>query len=363
MAYQETLATAPSYAVLAGIGMFAVVYLAGITSVSGGILAGVLGAGGIVFTLSAKYLHGGDYYPVISGILLVLIVVGYPEGITGRLHRLLSRIRPGERRATGPAWTSEPKVPARRVNGDPLFSTIGLRVRYGGIVAVNDVTLQVRRGEIVGLIGPNGAGKTTLIDAITGFADAEGTVRLGDIPVQSLRPHHRSRLGLGRSFQGLELYDDLTVRENVEVGSSAASRFPAARRSETAVLTSVLGLLELAPVADRAVATLSQGQRQLVSVARALAGAPAIALLDEPAAGLDTSESRWLGERLRSVRDAGVAILLVDHDMELVLDVCDRIIVLDLGTVIAEGTPQEIRDDPAVVRAYLGTPHAVTGGM
>ncbi|WP_330254106.1 branched-chain amino acid ABC transporter permease/ATP-binding protein [Nocardia sp. NBC_00565] len=367
MAYQETLATSQSYSVFAGIGLFAVVYVAGITSVSGGILAGALGPGAIVFTLSAQYLHLGPYYVTISGILLVLIVIRYPEGIAGQFHRLLDRMRKPSGAVVPPADLVKPVsgqvAPAGQL-GDLLFSATGLNVNYGSIVAVDDVSIRVRQGEILGLIGPNGAGKTTLIDAISGFTKAEGNVVLGDVRLDSMRPHHRSRLGLGRSFQGVELYDDLTVRENVEVGRGAARHRPAAARrgTDADALASLFGLLELDSVAERPVGTLSQGQRQLVSVARVLAGAPTLALLDEPAAGLDTGESLWLGERLRSVRDTGVAIMMVDHDMELVLQVCDRIIVLDLGAVIADGTPDEIRNDPRVVRAYLGTPHVSSKG-
>jgi ABC-type branched-subunit amino acid transport system ATPase component len=212
------------------------------------------------------------------------------------------------------------------------------------VAAVSDVSFEVFEGEIVGLIGPNGAGKTTLIDAVSGFAESVGTVTLGGHSLDGVSPHLRSRRGLGRTFQDVELYDDLSVKENVTVGARGDS------------VEAVLQRLGLRGVADVTVASLSQGQRQLVSVARVLAGNPSVALLDEPAAGLDSTESRWLGARLRAVRDTGVTMLLVDHDMELVLSVCDRIIVLDLGKVIASGTPDVIRADQEVIRAYLGVP-------
>jgi ABC-type branched-subunit amino acid transport system ATPase component len=246
----------------------------------------------------------------------------------------------------------------------------GAGVRYGNVVAVDDVSFDVRGGEIVGLIGPNGAGKTTLIDAVSGFATATGGFALGGRQLRTLKPHMRSRNGLGRTFQGIELYDDLTVRENVEVGTTAA-RYAAKARQSTARhngnerevpsrtdIDLFLNILHLQEVADAPVKELSVGQRQLVSVARALAGRPRVVLLDEPAAGLDSTESRWLGERLRGIRDAGITIVMVDHDMNLVLDVCDRIVVLDLGRVIAAGTPQEIQRNPDVTKAYLGTTHA-----
>ena len=212
-------------------------------------------------------------------------------------------------------------------------------------------------GEIVGLIGPNGAGKTTLIDAVSGYARATGSVALVGRKLDGRKPFQRSRDGLGRTFQGIELYDDLSVRENVEVGTTAARS--AGHRGEASLrIDAYFEILGLQAVADYPVKQLSVGQRQLVSVARALAGRPTVVLLDEPAAGLDATESRWLGERLRAIRDAGTTIVMVDHDMGLVLDVCDRIVVLDLGRVVAVGTSADIQGNDEVKRAYLGTTHA-----
>ncbi len=204
------------------------------------------------------------------------------------------------------------------------------------------MSFDVRDVEIIGLIGPNGAGKTTFIDAISGFADATGSVTLeGDSLDGQRPPYQRSRHGLGRTFQGIELYDDLSVRENVAVGTTAARHRPNTATLGDDDLDRLFELWHLTPpVVDRQVKELSQGgQRQLVSVARALAGRPRVVLLDEPAAGLDSTESLWLGHRLRAIRDAGVTVVMIDHDMELVLAVCDRIVVLDLGKVIAIGTP------------------------
>ena len=219
------------------------------------------------------------------------------------------------------------------------------------------MSFDVRDGEIIGLIGPNGAGKTTFIDAISGFADATGSVTLEGDSLDGQRPYQRSRHGLGRTFQGIELYDDLSVRENVAVGTTAARHRPDTATLGDDDLDRLFELLHLTPVVDRQVKELSQGQRQLVSDARALAGRPRVVLLDEPAAGLHSTESLWLGHRLRAIRDAGVTVVMIDHDMELVLAVCDRIVVLDLGKVIAIGTPDEIRNDPAVTSAYLGATH------
>ncbi|MET7767896.1 branched-chain amino acid ABC transporter permease/ATP-binding protein [Nocardia sp. NPDC005366] len=365
MGYQQTVATAESFSVLGGVGLFAIVYIAGITCVSGGLLAGIIGSGGVLFIFMDRELHLGEYYSIISGILLVLTVVRYPEGLAGHMHQYSAWIRRRLRRnhPTEPkrAASTPPLEPARRLpesSDEVLLAVRGIGVRYGGVVALDDVTFDVRAGEIVGLIGPNGAGKTTCIDAISGFASTSGTVTLDNRRVDSLVPHRRSRLGLGRTFQGVELYDDLTVRENVEVGTVAAAE--RSRGSAHSDIEALFSVLHLDAVADRSVNELSQGQRQLVSVARALAGRPRIVLLDEPAAGLDTTESLWLGARLKGVRDAGVTVLMVDHDMDLVLEVCDRIIVLDLGRVIAQGTPEQIQTNPDVVRAYLGTTHTAT---
>jgi ABC-type branched-subunit amino acid transport system ATPase component/branched-subunit amino acid ABC-type transport system permease component len=447
LAYQQTSADYSSYTAVGSVTFFATVYIAGITSVSGGINAGVIAAGGIAYTLvnngvplwiyvllvgllvvgivqlvrpalaraalavvglgsvAAAFAHHGGiqlgaYYAAISGVLLILTVILNPEGIVGPVHTQLAALRqkvsarrspasaagPAVLAAAGPAAvsavvpaesgvavaTAEP--PARslgpRLSDRPLLTVSGVGVRYGGVIANEDVSFEVFPGEILGLIGPNGAGKTTLIDAITGFARATGSVELLGARLDARKPFQRSRDGLGRTFQGIELYDDLSVRENVEVGMTAARFSRVSGVSGVSAVSGVSGaasaadidayfkILDLQAVADQPVQQLSVGQRQLVSIARALAGHPTIVLLDEPAAGLDVTESRWLGERLRAIRDAGTTVIMVDHDMGLVLDVCDRIVVLDLGKVVAVGTPQEIERNDVVKRAYLGTTHA-----
>ncbi|MFC0042198.1 ABC transporter ATP-binding protein [Actinomadura rayongensis] len=233
----------------------------------------------------------------------------------------------------------------------------GLTVRYGGVTALDGVGLTVAPGELVGLIGPNGAGKTTFIDAVCGFTRATGTVRLGHRDLTGRRAYARARAGLGRSWQAADLYADLTVRENLAVGAYR----PDWRRTLAEVLRGrarhderVAELLGIEDLLDRPADGLSAGQSKMVDLARALAADPGVLLLDEPAAGLNTAESRLLATRLRTVVDTGTGVLLVDHDMALVLGVCDRIVVLDFGRVLAEGTPREIQDDDAVIAAYLG---------
>jgi len=356
LGYDQQVAASNSFSTLTGVALFATVYLAGVSSIVGAVTAGVIGTGGVLFYLLNRWISLDTYFAVISGALLVLTVIQYPEGVTGPIHEAIRRWRARRQQAVDDdalmAGAADVGSHTRRVVGEPVLQVIDAGVRYGGVVAVNDVSFTVRDGEIVGLIGPNGAGKTTLLDAMSGFArQATGDVHLNGQSVMSKRPHERVRAGLGRTFQAIELYDDLSVEENVMVGTTAAGNRSPLDRAELERLFEVLGL---SAVAERQVSELSQGQRQLVSVARALAGRPTVLLLDEPAAGLDSTESRWLGERLRAVRDAGTTIVMIDHDMGLVLETCDRIVVLDLGNRIADGTPQEIRNDPAVIRAYLG---------
>jgi ABC-type branched-subunit amino acid transport system ATPase component len=243
-------------------------------------------------------------------------------------------------------------VPRPVASAEPLLAVRHLSVRYGSVTALDRISLEVPGGSITGVIGPNGAGKTSLVDAIGGFVAADGTVTVAGRDVSDLAPHHRARAGLGRTHQGPDLYADLTVRENVVAGG-LVGRGPHGSAADDA--QQLLGRFGLESAADRLVGELPMGQRRLVSVARALAGRPMVALLDEPAAGLDTIESRALAERLGAVRDDGTSILLVDHDMNLVFDVCDRVIVIDLGRVIAAGTPTEIRADSGVIAAYLGS--------
>ena len=245
--------------------------------------------------------------------------------------------------------------------------TRGLSVRYGGVRALSEVDLAVAAGRLVGLIGPNGAGKTTCVDAITGFTSARGSIQLADADVSQLAPHRRAKLGMTRTWQAAELFDDLTVAENLRVATAGAGWRTAMREAVSGRVTedprieAALARVGLAHAAKRGADELTQGQRKLVGVARALVAEPRLVCLDEPAAGLDTTESRALGKRLRGVADEGTAMLLVDHDMGLVLSICDEVVVLDFGRVIARGTPAEIRTDQAVIEAYLGRAAAEVG--
>jgi ABC-type branched-subunit amino acid transport system ATPase component len=248
---------------------------------------------------------------------------------------------------------------------EALLSVRGARVRYGGVRAVDGVDLDVEDGSLAGLIGPNGAGKTTLIDAICGFCPAEGSIRFASARIDQLPAYRRSRLGLARTFQAGELFDDLTVLDNVMVGAARGSLRHAAAQvlrcrapSPTSEVENRLAAMGLADAAGTLVRDLPVGLRKLVAVARALASGPRLVLLDEPAAGLDEFESTRLGEALLGLPRGGTTVVLVDHDMDLVLGICDVVHVLDTGRIIASGSSAEIRQSQAVREAYLGLPDA-----
>ncbi len=353
LAYSRGTITFESFLAVSGLILLSTAYLAGVTSVWGGILAGILAAGGIVFFATDKWIDLGDWFTVLTGVGVIFTIINNPEGLAAGGHALAARLPLPlfVRNRTDATVTVEPApVVQTPADAPPILDVRSLHVRYGGVVAVDDVSLQVRPGTVVGLIGPNGAGKTSVIDAITGFAASTGVIEVSGVSMGGLAPHQRVRKGLVRTFQAIELYDDLSVEENVTVaafGSSLSER--------SATVTRALDLVGIEELRDRPAGDLSQGQRQLVSIARACAAQPSVLLLDEPAAGLDSTESQWLGDRIRAIADTGTAVLLVDHDVALVLGLCDHVYVLDFGRTIAEGDAEAIRSDQAVAVAYLGT--------
>jgi branched-chain amino acid transport system ATP-binding protein len=239
----------------------------------------------------------------------------------------------------------------------PLEAT-NVCVRFGGLAALTDVTLEVKEATITGLIGPNGAGKTTLFDVITGIRKPNsGTVVLNGEDLHGVSPYRRSHLGLGRTFQRLELFGTLTVRENVRVAASVGRRrlWSVGGREEVNEITDeLLHRVGIQNLAEARADTLPTGTGRLVELARALAIRPKILLLDEPASGQSPEETARFATILRSLSADGLAILLVEHDMDLVMSVCHEVYVLVQGTMLRHGTPEEIQRDPEVAAAYLG---------
>ena len=245
-----------------------------------------------------------------------------------------------------------------------ILETSGLTVTFGGLNACDKVDLIVPEGKFVGLIGPNGAGETTFIDAITGYVPTSaGNAVFNGEDIGELKPHDRAQRGLVRTFQSLELFEDLSVKDNLLVAGYDTRWYsflldmiymPRKDQKVEEQIEWALDIMGLNDVADAMPSDLSHGRRKLVGVARALAASPKLILLDEPAAGLDTAESQILGGHLREFLDHDMSVFLIDHDMGLVLSVCDYIYVLDFGKIIAEGTPQEIRESDTVKKAYLG---------
>jgi branched-chain amino acid transport system ATP-binding protein len=249
----------------------------------------------------------------------------------------------------------------------PLLSVEGLCKRFGGLHAVKDVSFGVENNAIKGVIGPNGAGKTTLFNLISGMLRHDaGTVKLDGKEIQGLAPHARARAGIARTFQNIKLFGTMPVLENVMVGRHVRGTAgimagmlngPWTWREEKAIRKRALELLDFLGIADlahRAAAHLAFGQQRAVELARALALDPLLLLLDEPAAGLNMSETAHLGELIRKIRALDITILLVEHDMSLVMDISDEIVVLSFGQKIAEGKPAEIQRNREVIRVYLG---------
>jgi branched-chain amino acid transport system ATP-binding protein len=237
----------------------------------------------------------------------------------------------------------------------PLLQTLDVTVRFGGVTALDSVELAADRGAITGLIGPNGAGKTTLFNVICGLQPpTRGKVMIDGHDVTSYPVHRRARLGLARTFQRLEIFGSLTVRENIQVAGEIRRRWSHERANVSADTEEIIELVGLTQVADTPSNILPTGLARLTELARALATKPRLLLLDEPGSGLDTAESDAFGRLLGELAADGLGVLLVEHDMDLIMEVCNWIHVLDFGVHIAQGTPAEVRSNPLVQEAYLG---------
>jgi ABC-type branched-subunit amino acid transport system ATPase component len=233
--------------------------------------------------------------------------------------------------------------------GGMALSVKSLTVQFGGVIAVNKVSLSVATGTLHGLIGPNGAGKTTLVDAMSGFArSSSGSVQLLGEDIGHWPTHRRARRGLSRTFQNLELFNELSVAENLNAAASSS------RRRSSDWTQNVIEMLDLQRDLPARTSDLPHGRRRMVSLARALVVRPLVLLLDEPAAGLDTGETAALGTVLRTIVAAGITILLVDHDMGLIMNVSDTVTVLESGRVLSEGEPSQVLADERVREVYLG---------
>jgi branched-chain amino acid transport system ATP-binding protein len=270
------------------------------------------------------------------------------------------------------AEAAEGAAPLREIAvevGENIMEVRNLTVKFGGLTALDDVSFDIRRGEILGLIGPNGAGKTTCFNAMTGvYKPTSGKVFLEGVSIGGRLRHKITRLGLARTFQNIRLFGEMTAIENVVVGLDARHktsvigallRLPRHVREEKSSIGRAMALLEFVGIGDDAAVlsrNLSYGHQRRLEIARALATDPKVLCLDEPAAGFNPAEKEGLMDLIRAIRNDGYTILLIEHDMKLVMGVTDRIVVLEFGRKLADGLPIEIRNDPRVVAAYLGEP-------
>jgi ABC-type branched-subunit amino acid transport system ATPase component/ABC-type branched-subunit amino acid transport system permease subunit len=343
--------TAVQYAVVGGIGW-----------AGGSVVGALLASGGLLAKLVDSLVSIDKWLPIIAGVSVVTILKQSPDGLASMYAAFGRRLRRLWPKALSRPVRPLPAEP-RRQRERAVLEMRAIGVRFGGVVALDDVSLTVSPGEVVGLIGPNGAGKTTLLDAVSGFTQPQrGQVLVNGQTINRWSPVRRARAGISRSFQAVELFEEMTVAENLLVAADrqSPSRYlidlvRPGRQPHSEIMDEVIKDFHLEDVLDRRPSELDHGAGRLVGIARAIVTEPFVVFLDEPAAGLGSAERSELSEVIRLVARRGIAVVLVEHDVPLVLSTCDRVVVLDFGRQIAAGTPDEIRHHPEVIRAYLGS--------
>jgi sulfate-transporting ATPase len=366
LAFQGSVVSYEGFNVYASINAIAYVVIGGLGYLAGPLLGSLLVVGGLGTAIFNEF-DIAKYLDLISGIILVLIVIGNPDGQVRAFMTMWEKLRVKlgrPRRLAEAPSTSE--WSAALVKVDPARLSIeGLTVRFGGVTAVDGLDLTVQSGKVSGLIGPNGAGKTTVVDAVTGMVPlAAGRIALDGASIVGRPTYKRARAGIVRSFQSLELFEEMTVRENIltacggeggDLRTNVASLVGRGGLKPTPAAAAAIEEFQLAGDLDRLPGELPYGKRRLVGIARAVAGSPSILILDEPAAGLSSSEARELGDLVRRLADGwNIGILLIEHNVELIMRVSDEITAVNFGKTIARGTPQQVRNDGAVREAYLG---------
>ncbi|GAC1322590.1 MAG: branched-chain amino acid ABC transporter permease/ATP-binding protein [Mycobacteriales bacterium] len=376
IAFNSTSIGFENFTSLTSIAFVGYAMLGGIGYVMGALVGGTMAPGAVNAQIFDSFGVGfGAYVPLVGGVLLVIFVLLNQNGVVKETVSQIAWVR--RKAAASMPWLAPraprpvelPAATAHHVQSHTLHVD-GLTVRYGGTTAVDNVSLEVKPGQILGLIGPNGAGKTSFIDAVTGFTKpAAGRLRLDDQDITTAGPARRARLGISRSFQSLELFEDSTVLENLRVASDPRGLLgymtdlvrPRNPKLSPEVVTAIREFGFEGDL-DRIVENLSYGERRLLAIARAFASQPGVLLLDEPAAGLGETETTELAHLVqRMAADFGVAVLLVEHDMNLVMNICDELVVLEFGKVIARGVPADVRSNRDVIAAYLGNEHGTPG--